>query len=217
VTARLLTNGRTPVVLDLSPDARVLGFTLAMTVLTVLVFGLAPALRAVGIELDAALKASGRTQAGSRRLVNQLLVVVQVAMCLVLLAGAGLFVRTLQNLLTTDAGFARDGLLLVSINPARAGYRDSALVTLYEQILDRMHALPGVRSASLSVYTPVTGNGGTLFSATEVRVDGHLSETRGNVYVTSSARVSSKRCERACSRVANSRRTIRRRPAARSW
>jgi len=106
-----------------------------------------------------------------------------VALSLPLLLGAGLFVRNLQNLLAVDAGFNREGVLMVHMNPATAGYKDAALAALYQQLLERIGTLPGVRAASLSTYPPLTGSGGTFFSASNVTVDGRRAPTKASGYV----------------------------------
>ena len=109
--------------LNLKLDLRVLGFTIAVSLLTGLVFGLAPALRATRVDLTPALKDNARNLAGgSRSILTKSLIVVQVAMSLVLLVGAGLFVRTLSNLQNVDAGFNRENLLLFSVDPGLNGY-----------------------------------------------------------------------------------------------
>lgn len=133
---------------DLKLDLRVLGFTTAVTILTGILFGLAPALRATKVDLTSALK-DGAGQTGySRSRLSKGLVVAQVAMSLVLLIGAGLFVRTLHNLTRIDLGFNRENLLLFSVSPGEIGYKGERLANLYQQLLERIEATPGVRSAT---------------------------------------------------------------------
>jgi len=84
-------------------------------------------------------------------------VISQVGLSLVLLIGAGLFVRTLQNLEHLDPGFRHDGVLLVNLDARRAGYKDAQLSALYADLLERFERLPGVVSASLSSNTPLSG------------------------------------------------------------
>jgi predicted permease len=148
-------NGADYLPLGVSPDSKVLGFTLGVCLLAGILFGLAPALRASFSDLTPALKESTRTPAGTggRWSANGLLVVFQVAVSLFLLIGAGLLVRTLQTLENQDWGFAREKILVVSIDPKRAGYKPEQLGALYQQLLDRVNALPGVRSASLALYS----------------------------------------------------------------
>src|SRR5262249_41934000 len=147
-------NGADFVPLSVSPDARVLGFTLGVCVLTGILFGLVPALRASGGSLTVALKGGApATSVGGRRGPSNLLVVSQVAVSLFLLIGAGLLVRALQALEKQDWGVARDKVLVVNIDPKRAGYKPEQLSTLYQQLLGRLNTLPGVRSASLALYS----------------------------------------------------------------
>jgi predicted permease len=149
-----------------TPDLRVLAFTSAICVLTGLLFGLAPALRVSRTDVTGALNANSRTAAGaggrSGRLMPNLLVTGQVMLSLVLLAVAGLFLRTLHNLHSQDLGFNRRNILLVRTSPKFAGYKPEQLNALYDRILSRMDALPGVRSATLSGAPPMFhGNWGS--------------------------------------------------------
>ncbi len=128
--------------LDLPLDARVLGFTLAVSVLTGLLFGLA-----------------------SRLMLNKLLVVAQVALSLFLLVGAGLFARSLRNLRTLDAGINYENIIKFRID-AGGGYDTARLMDLHRQALSRLEALPGARSATLAIATPLTG--GVLLSRVSV-------------------------------------------------
>ncbi len=140
--------------LDATPDLRVLGFTFGVSLLTGLLFGIAPALRASRTGVGPALNASARTvsAAGGRsaRFLPKTLITAQVTLSLVLLAGAGLFVRTLQNLQSQDFGFNRSNVLLAQFNAKFAGYKAEQVNGLHQRILDRVTALPGVRSAALS-------------------------------------------------------------------
>jgi len=140
---------------NVAPNARVLLFTLAASLLTGLLFGLAPALRSSRLDLAAALKGTAGSVAGdpSRQRLNQALVVVQVALSLVLLVGAGLFVRTLGKLKATDAGFNREHVVVFDLDftqdlSTRRG--EARRVTLYKELLARLETLPGVRAASMS-------------------------------------------------------------------
>jgi predicted permease len=145
--------------LDLSPDLRIIGFIAALAVLTGLLFGLAPALRATRVVAQPALKEGGRGLAGSRRNLGlgRALVVSQVALSLVLLVGAGLFVRSLGKLLGQDAGFRRENILLVEPDLRAARYSRARESTVYADLLDRLRHLPGVISAARSVVTPISG------------------------------------------------------------
>jgi predicted permease len=135
---------------DLRLDLRVLGFTAAVTALTGILFGLAPALRATKVDLIAALKDGAGPTGYSRSRLSKGLVVAQVALSLLLLIGAGLFVRTLRNLTKIDVGFNRENLLLFTVNPSMIGYKGERLANLYPQLLERINITPGVRSATAS-------------------------------------------------------------------
>jgi predicted permease len=147
--------------IDVSPDSRVLGFTAALSVLTGILFGLAPALRSTRVQ---SINDSTRSQRGSFRL-GKLLVTLQVSLALPLLIGAGLFLRSLQNLWQLDLGFHRDNVLLFSIEPSPAGYRSEEVRILTRQLLERISALPGVKSASVSAQRPMRGGWGDMVSA----------------------------------------------------
>jgi len=151
--------GRAAFALTLETDIRTLGFTLAVSILTGILFGLVPALQASRAELVPALKET--TTLSPRRLVapSQLLVISQVALSLLLLVGAGLFVRTLRNLHNLDTGFARENIVLLSLDPASAGYRTPQAPAFYDQLLARVRVLPGVRSAAAGVVVFLSGAG----------------------------------------------------------
>jgi predicted permease len=146
------------VVLDLTPDWMMLGATLVMVTLTVLVAGSAPAWRASRVQPGAALGASTRIAESLGR-IGSSLVVVQVAMSLVLVIGAGLFARTLYNLRTLDRGFAVDDVLVVEVPAGRAGYTGPRLQALQRELLDFMRQLRGVRAAAVTSITPLAGGG----------------------------------------------------------
>lgn len=132
-------------------DWRVLGFTLGLSLLTGIVFGLAPAWRTTKLDLTPALKESGRaSSAVHRSWLSRGLVVVQVALSLLLLVGAGLFVRTLINLQRVDPGFNTQNLLLFDVSPGLIGYKDDKLKQIYQQISERIEAVPGVQAVTFS-------------------------------------------------------------------
>ena len=146
-------------VIDAAPGARVLTFTLGISILTGLLFGAIPGARAVRADLTPALNsqpAGGSLGRHSR--FGRVLVAGQVALSLVLLGGAGLFLRTLQNLLSMDAGFHADRVLLVSLNPGLSRYSPERTRTFYGDLLDRVAALPGVRSVSLADRPLLSGS-----------------------------------------------------------
>ena len=132
---------------DFNLNWRVLAFTLAVSLLTGVLFGLAPAWRATRVDLATSLKQNRRTTSGVSRL-SKGLIVVQVALSLLLLVGAGLFIRTLSNLERVNLGFNQDNLLVFTLRPAQGGYKDERLMQLYEQLFARLDNLPGVRAAT---------------------------------------------------------------------
>src|SRR5439155_109977 len=138
--------------LDLSPDVRVLEFTAAISLLTGVLFGLAPAFRVTRVELTTALKEGGRrwSTGPARNRLRSALVVSQVALSLVLLVVAALFTRSLENLLSVDLGFRPEHVLVLSVDPTLVGYQGARLDTLYKSLLERLETTPGVLSASAS-------------------------------------------------------------------
>ncbi len=162
-TVRLLLgliSGDSPLPLDVALDLRVLGFTVAASLLTALAFGLAPALQATGVEIGSSLTRRIGGAGGPRRggRLRRVLVVSQVAVTLFLLVGAGLFLRSLSNLRSQDPGFRTDGLLLVEIDPQGAGFAEAELPGLYDRLVERIEALPDVESASGSLFALLTGS-----------------------------------------------------------
>jgi predicted permease len=159
-----------PLSVRVTPDARVLAFTILVTVVTVLLFGIAPAWRTTGLDLAGVLRA-GRGligHAGPTRLTHGL-VIGQVALSVLLLAGAGLFLESLSNLTHVNTGFDRANALVVATDTAAAGYRrDERLISTMQRIEERIAAVPGVHSASFA--GDVFDGGGS--STTNVRVPG---------------------------------------------
>ena len=155
----MMQRGNERVLIDVHPDLSVLGFTAAACVLTGLLFGLAPAIRATRVDLAPALKQTAGTSGttSEKIFVTRLLVAGQVALSLVLLFGAGLFVRTLINLETTEIGFSRDNLLLFGIGPREAGYKGEQFANLCREIQNRVALLPGVKSATSSLHLLLNG------------------------------------------------------------
>jgi predicted permease len=136
-----------PAEIDLSINWRVLAFTVGVSMLTGILFGLAPALRATGLDLATAIK-QGRRATGAVSRLSKGLVVLQVALSLLLLVGAGLFIRTLYNLQRVNLGFNQEKLLLFALNPLQGGYKGERLTQFYEQLSARLENLPGVRAAT---------------------------------------------------------------------
>jgi predicted permease len=140
-----------PRALETKLDWRVLGFTMGLSLLTGILFGLAPAWRGTRVDLTPALKDASRgSSAASRSLLSRGLIVTQVALTLVLLVGAGLFVRTLVNLRRVDPGFDPQNLLLFKVRPSLIGYKDERLTQIYERLVERLEAVPGVRRVTFS-------------------------------------------------------------------
>ncbi len=155
-----LTTYEETVSLDLSLDWRVLAFTVAVAVTTALLFGVVPALRAGRVQPTEALKEQGRSVAGERtRMLGQPLVVLQVALSLVLVVGAGLFMRTFATLATLDLGFDRDPLLIVNLDLQREGIAPDQRLPLAQRLKETARTVPGVAAAALSNLTPVSGMG----------------------------------------------------------
>jgi predicted permease len=156
-----------PTFLMLSQDLRVFGFTTAVAVLTCILFGLTPALRATRVQPASAMRAGGRglTAGRERFSLRRTLVVAQVAMSMVLLVGALLFVRSLQKLLLADVGFRPDGAVTVSLDLSRTHFAKERIPVVHRELLDRLRALPGVTDAGEVYIVPVGGNGwnGTVY------------------------------------------------------
>jgi putative ABC transport system permease protein len=146
---------------DLQTDWRVLAFTSGLAVLTCVLFGLAPAVRATHVAPAAAMKSGGRGVTSSRERfgLRRGLVVAQMALSLVLVVGALLFVGTLRNLLTVDPGFRPDDVLVASLDLRRAGFPEGQRVAAKKDIVDSLGRLPGVIAAAQTDILPVSGSG----------------------------------------------------------
>ena len=146
-----------PLPFSVGIDRSVVIFTVSITLLTSFLFGFAPAWRATDLSLSTALKASGRsTHQGARLNLSKLLVVGQVALSLFLAVGAGLFARSFDNLISQPLGF-EDQVLWVSFNPSLAGYKPEELASLYSRLIERVEAIPGVRSATVAMCGMMNG------------------------------------------------------------
>jgi len=140
-------SGLLPAEVDPSLNLRVLVFTVGISLLTGILFGLVPAWRATSLDLSTALKQSKRHTGTVSRL-SKGLVVAQVALSLLLLIGAGLFIRTLYNLQRVNLGFNQQNLLLFALQPEQGGYKEERLVQFYQQLFERLDSMPGLRSAT---------------------------------------------------------------------
>jgi macrolide transport system ATP-binding/permease protein len=171
----LITNGRDDFSVEITLDWHVLSFTLLVAFATGLLFGLAPALQGTKVDVTPALKESrasavtGRTRRfGFAFGLGHILVVSQIAICLMLVAAAGLFVRTLANLHAVNIGFNSQNILVFGLDASKAGYKGAALKQLYAELRQRMRAIPGVRGATLSDMPLVAGSS----SSTNINVPG---------------------------------------------
>jgi putative ABC transport system permease protein len=157
---RFLTRNNDPLYVDLGPDWRIFGFTAALAVLTCLLFGLMPAIRATRANPGTLMKASGRglTDARERFGLRRILVVAQVALSLVLLVGALLFVRSLHKLLMLDAGFQESGVLVTEVDFSTLKVPPDQWPELRRRLLNRIRLLPGVEQAATASIIPISGD-----------------------------------------------------------
>ena len=163
----LVSGGVSNLALEVPRDYRVFLFTAAISLATGILFGLAPALRATRLDVNRTLSANARGSIGGRgRLkTGRLLVVAQVALSLLLLMGATLFVRSLHNMVAQKLGYDRERLLLVRIDPVTAGYKSGAPVNaLYQQLREKLREIPGVRNVTLSNLGLFSGDSGDRIS-----------------------------------------------------
>ena len=157
---RYLSTSDSPLFVDLGMDWRVFGFMAALAVGTCLLFGLMPAIRATGANPGVVMKAAGRglTDTRERFGLRRLLVVAQVALSMVLLVGALLFVRSLHKLMTLDAGFQQTGVLVADVGIARLKYPPDRRYEMNRQILNRIRLIPGVEHAAAATIVPISGD-----------------------------------------------------------
>lgn len=163
-----------PAGLNLSPDWRMVGFTVAAAILTALLFGWAPAWRATREDPNTAIQQGSRAIARGTGSLGKGLIATQMALSLVLLTGAGLFIRSLQKLHAVQPGFRTHGILQVNLVPKPSGYKNLAWVNYYRDLNERVSNLPGVVSASLTHNSPAE----TLEWTEQVRVS--RTDTKGN-------------------------------------
>jgi predicted permease len=159
--SRMLANsiwfGLVPLTIDFSPDLRILAFTVGVAVLTGILFGLVPAWRATSQDPLSVLQGTARDSGGRSGKAAKLLICTQVALSVVLLAGAGLFVRTLSNLRSIRTGYQSRGVLLVQLFPQSGPQKNTDGEVFYLELIARISRLPGVQSASLSDFRPSWG------------------------------------------------------------
>ena len=156
-----------PISLDMGADANVLVFGAGLTLVCAILFGLVPAFKGTRVDVADALRAQGRNLVGTRARVGRFaagraLVVVQITLSTVLLIGAGLLIRSMQQIVRADLGFDRDRLVLVHVPTQREGYTPERAATLAVTLPDRVGTLPGVLGASTTLHGLFTGGYGTL-------------------------------------------------------
>jgi predicted permease len=168
--ARFMASGRAPVGLQqpfqipVSLDLQVLLFAVGSALATTLLFGLAPAWNAFVSAPSSPLRdIGGAAEPKAWRTFGRILIVVQVALSLVLLSAAAVFVRHLTNLRTVGVGFSGESVLQVSLDRSQSGLTPAQLAALHQELLERLASIPGVRSASYAAMTPISGAGGSLF------------------------------------------------------
>ncbi|MEO7135739.1 MAG: ABC transporter permease, partial [Vicinamibacterales bacterium] len=149
-----------PLLIEPTPDLRILSFTFVLTLITGVVFGLLPALKASNPDQWATLKdtVGGIAGTGGSLFLRKGLVAAQVALSFLLLFGAGLFVRSLQNLQTTDTGVEMTNLITFRLSPALSGYGDQQTVNFYGELLDRLRGSAGVKSAGFAAVSVLAGD-----------------------------------------------------------
>jgi predicted permease len=176
----MLATQNNPVSLDLTLDRAVLAFTVAVGVLTCLLFGLTPAWRATRVTAADSMRTKGRGVAGSRERfgLRQILVVSQVALSLVLVVGALLFSGSLRKLLAVDAGFQQNGVLLAGIDFRRVQIPADRRIALKQQLLDKLRAQPGIDGAAEVQIPPLSGGS----TSNSVWVDGGESAHKEEAY-----------------------------------
>ena len=183
LTALLSSDGDREFAFVVGPDWRVLGFTIGVSLFAGILFGLAPALRSIRLDLTPALKESalglpgGEMRLGRRFHLGNALVALQVALSIVVLIGAGLVVRTLRNLRSIRPGFDTRNLLLFSMDPTLQKYSDSKIQNLYRDLQERLAALPGVTSVSYSSDSLLSGS---LWTS-DVHVEGQAEKSTQEV------------------------------------
>ncbi len=170
----MVRSGPGALMLDVRPDPRVLLFTTGVSLATGLVFGLAPAWRSARVDVSGTLKEAGRGLTGSSARIGagKILVTGQIALSVMLLIGAGWFIRTLRNLENVDLGYRRENLVLVNVDFLSAGYSGRRLPVAYNEVRDRLARIPGVRAVAYSQNGLFSGNE----SGDKIGVEGYQSQ-----------------------------------------
>jgi predicted permease len=170
VLVAMMTTAEARIALEIGPNWRVMVFTLVVAFLTAAICAIVPALRATRLDAGSTLKEFGQIQGGPTRRwsLGKSLVTAQVAVTVLLLFGAGLFVRSLQRILAQEAGFERSGILVVSIDATAADYSEARHTRFYATLLERFRAIPGVESASMSLYPPISDQDGAWTQSIEI-------------------------------------------------
>jgi predicted permease len=185
----LLSQSEIPVYLNLNPNLRLLGFTAAVAGFTSVMSGLAPALLATRIDLQATLKQD--TTAKSRRRdrpgFRQVLVIAQIALSLLLLVGAGLFVRSLQKLQQVETGYVRENVLVLSLEPIESERKTPRLAAFYDELLRRVKAMPGVAQASLVQFSPINRRERRVWSLEQQSLSSHYYYVEGRSLASEAA------------------------------
>jgi putative ABC transport system permease protein len=186
---RLILASQIPRAQEIGLDARVLLFTLGLSVLTGLAFGLLPALRSFKVELNASLKEGGRGGGAGvpGRRVRDLLVVCETALALMLLAGAGLLVNSFQRLRAIDPGFHPDKVLTCQVSLPSPKYKNPQIVFFFQQLLERVRALPGVKAAGATMTLPLRQSGGGFWGG--LNIEGRPAVTRESIPIVSFVQV----------------------------
>lgn len=179
----MASDGPEPLPLDVTPNLRILGFTLLASLLSALIFGTAPALRAARMEPNSALKGGrGTVQGTAQSPFGKALVVAQVALSLLLLVGAGLFVRTLINLQNVPTGFNQQNVMLFRLDTTTTGFKEARLSQLFREVEDGVKQVPGVQAASFSFF--VFGGGqwsSPIYTREKTSADGQSPVVKQNV------------------------------------
>jgi macrolide transport system ATP-binding/permease protein len=190
---RLAFHGATYIPIDTAPSLPVLAFAFALSVATGVFFGLAPAWSASRADPATVLRGAGRGGSGRSSRPQKALVVLQAALSLALLAGAGLMAQTLRNLTSQQFGFEMEGAVIVDVNAGFRGYAPEKLASIYREVDRQLRQIPGVRKVALALTTPMSGNnwqmGATLEDKPQVRANPSWDRVSPSFFDTIGARI----------------------------